>query len=206
MGPTYSGIVVATGDEGGEFGFSLDALHESTGYEYQSFGVWQAARGTNEGFAHAVTLGLPTITNNIPTQGNFRYDGYTTGAFLDEEGLFYYSTLSELSIQANFAQQTLDVTSENTVMYNMYADRPAAEGSGDGLDFTGTVNLSNTAGSVNWFGREGLIYRGNMTTEDGTNGNLDLVFYGDAAEEVGGVFQGEGAGFSTYIGSFGAKR
>jgi len=45
-----------------------------------------------------------------------------------------------------------------------------------------------------------------MTTEDGTNGNLDLVFYGDAAEEVGGVFQGEGAGFSTYIGSFGAKR
>ena len=73
---------------------------------------------------------------------------------------------------------------------------PAAFAAQPALDMAGTLEYE--AGSNH--------FMGTVTTAGGMMGRANGVFYGPAAEEIGGTFETRGTGVAAYIGAFGAQR
>jgi hypothetical protein len=195
LGSEFEGILFATGDSGAKFGMAADGKNADIDFNYQTFGVWEKGRGTTSGEVVATSVGVTTV--NVPASGSATFSGWTGGAFLDTAGEYDYLTASELTAVADFSARSVSITSENTVMYNMIAERLTTDpNAGAALDFTGTLTYSANSNSLS----------GSMTTTGGPTGTMTASFYGPNAEEIGGTFHGTGTGFELFTGSFGAKR
>ena len=175
---TTGGIVLGT---------SKDAntnLLVSTGFEYQSFGVWAAGAGS--GTAGAFTVGSPTAVANIPTSGSASFTGKSFGVYGSSAGV--YSTVSDMTATANFTNRSIMFTTSNTINNDTKA-------AASGLNLIGS--FAYNSGSA--------IFAGGVVSAGGMSGVGTGQFYGPAANEIGGTVSLSGSG-GVFTGAFGGKR
>ncbi len=135
------------------------------------------------------TVGAATGAASIPTAGSATYVGVTAGHQIATDGTLF-GTNSNLTAVADFGARSVSLASTNTSLKK------------SDLDFLGT--LTYFAGSNR--------FTGNVTTVGGGTGSAPMtgtatgLFYGPAAEEIGGTFWVAGAGLASYGGAFGGKR
>jgi hypothetical protein len=143
-------------------------------YQYMAWGWWltsdyattDAMIDTVEGF---FVVGKPTDPANIPTIGTATYAGETFGQALDG------ATYGTFNATADFQNRQIAVSSTGTVL-----DTGSATVAASQYDFGGTLTY---AAGVNQFG--GAI----SNPDSGMRGTATGMFYGPAAEEIGGVFE-----------------
>ncbi|MEL6979016.1 MAG: transferrin-binding protein-like solute binding protein [Pseudomonadota bacterium] len=156
-------------------------------YEYQTFGFWGVAQGPSGRFNFG-SAGFQTNAANLPlTSAN--YTGDSIGAYaVSGGGLF--ATSSAIEVDANFQTGAASITSTNTVMFDGNQNMIAAPM----LDFSGSgsVTGASLAATVE-------------TSASALSGDATGLFYGPAAEEVGGSFALTG-GSGDYVGAFGAEQ
>lgn len=175
---TAGGIILGT---------SKDAntnLLLSTGFEYQSFGVWAAGAGS--GTAGAFTVGNLTSVANIPTSGTASFTGKSLGVYGSSTGV--YSTISDMVATANFSSRSIMFTTSNTINN----DTKAAV---SGLNLIGS--FAYNAGST--------VFSGGVVSSNGMSGIASGQFYGPAANEIGGTVSLSGNN-GVFTGAFGGKR
>jgi len=168
---------------------ALVASADSLGWNYQSFGVWITGLDTGSGTVGGMTVGASTAGASVPTTGSATYLGVAGGVYMAPDGTLGPAG-SDMSAGANFATRSI---SFSTTGSNFPEDGATAA---PGLDLSGTLTYS--AGSAS--------FTGNITSAGGMAGTADGVFYGPAAQELGGVFAVTGAGFEGFIGGFGGER
>jgi len=178
-------LVVALDPDRDKFLVAIDP--NELGWDYQTFGNWGqklSSNNNNEIFG-AISAGVPTPGNDIPTKGTATYTGFSSGVYVSDA---YVQTFSEVSVDADFGARSLAFATSNT--RELVSDNPRNE-----LNLGGTLTYSSGVNS----------FSGAVNTSSGLSGNADGQFYGPQAEELGGVFATEGGG-SFYSGAFGAKR
>ena len=190
------------------------------GWSYQSFGVWEeltSASGERERYAVvSQTFGAISPPAGVPMRGQATYDGVAAGRFLADANVGSFAGESRVSerevisnVEANvdFGARNIQFMTTGTMVVDVGDTRLVAEPS---LDMTGTLEYE--AGSNQ--------FMGSVTTTGGFTGTANGLFYGPAAQEIGGTFitQGTlpppesgvpvGIGDSNvrYIGAFGAAR
>lgn len=156
----------------------------AVGAEYQTFGSW--VRGGSSPRVGVGSFGARTGAANMPTAGQARYRGESTGFF---DGLAGdYATASRVEVTTDFSD--VRVVSTGTQRFSL--DGSDGVGRSDPrLDFDATGTVSGDGFSADISNRMGT-------------GSVDGQFYGPNAEEVGGTFATTGSG-GTYIGAFGAN-
>lgn len=143
-------------------------------YQYMAWGWWLTADyattdpmiDTVEGF---FVVGKPTAPGNIPTTGTATYSGETSGQALDG------ATFGIFNATADFQNRAIAVSSTNTIL-----DQGTGTFAAPQYDFNGTLSY---AAGVNQF--NGTI----SNSTSGMAGTATGMFYGPAAEEIGGVFE-----------------
>jgi len=175
---TAGGIILGTSKDGNT------NLLLSTGFEYQSFGVWAAGAGS--GTAGAFTVGNLTSVANIPTSGTASFTGKSLGVYGSSAGV--YSTISDMVATANFSSRSIMFTTSNTINN----DTKAAV---SGLNLIGS--FAYNAGSA--------VFSGGVVSSNGMSGIASGQFYGPAANEIGGTVSLSGNN-GVFTGAFGGKR
>lgn len=147
-------------------------------YQYMAWGWWLTADyattdamiDTVEGF---FVVGKPTDPGNIPTTGTATYSGETSGQALDG------ATYGVFSATADFQNRQIAVSSSNTMLETVVQNNTSTVAAPQ-YDFTGTLSYAE---GVNQF--SGAI----SNSSSGMTGTATGMFYGPAAEEMGGVFE-----------------
>ncbi len=161
------------------------------GWDYQTFGVWLTGYNTGVGTIGAISIGAPTAGSAIPISGTATFTGGTLGFYVDATGSGYMTT-SPITLNTNFLNRTLNLTTTST---QKVAFSTGVQSAATNLNMTGL--LTYTAGNN--------LFTGTVTAT-GLAGNSTGKFYGPNAEELGGVFKLTGAGVEAYAGAYGAKR
>jgi len=188
-------VTAVTADETA-FVIAINAL--PIGWDYQTFGAWEAGRGTGAGSFGAISIGAPTAGRSIPTTDGATFTGLTLGAYVDAEGRDYLTT-GALAVNADFADRRLDFSSFNTQIIDPVTGDSAPE---PGLNMTGTLTY---AAGVNSF--TGTLTAAGSASVSPMTGTSQGRFYGPTAEELGGVFAVKAAeGIEGYAGAYGAAR
>jgi len=156
----------------------------STGFEYQSFGIWAAGAGS--GTAGAFSVGSQTAVANIPTSGSASFTGKSFGVYGSSAGI--YSTVSDMAATANFTNRSIVFTTSNTINNNTKA-------AASGLNLIGS--FAYNAGSA--------VFSGGVVSSNGMSGVATGQFYGPAANEIGGTVSLTGNN-GVFNGGFGGKR
>lgn len=156
----------------------------STGFEYQSFGVWAAGAGA--GTAGAFSVGSPTAVANIPTSGTASFAGKSFGVYGSAGSV--YSTLADMTASVNFTNRSIMFTTANTINNDTKV-------SVSGLNLIGS--FAYNAGSA--------TFSGGVVSISGMSGVGLGQFYGPAANEIGGTVSLSGSN-GVFTGSFGGKR
>ena len=122
------------------------------------------------------------------------YEGLSAGAYSDSDGGAFF-IYSDVEAVADFADRSIRFTTTGTVGNDNIRDFSNVEM--PDLDMTG--RLTYEAGTTSHF-------TGSVETTGGMTGTANGLFYGPAAQEIGGTFATQGAGVEAYIGVFGAAR
>jgi len=195
------GQMVLSAKDGGN---SVYMMPPGSGFDYQTFGVWQTGQGSSAGTAGSFSAGSKTndvalsqlspvsADPDMPSAGTASaFRGYALGNYVDENGK-QYVTSAEADLTADFGAKTAVFTTSHT-------SATALGGGGSnpapGLDLNG--NLS-------WGGVNSMT--GTVTADNQMTGTVNGAFYGGSADEVGGVFALQGNGPQTYVGGFGGKK
>ncbi|MHA6346427.1 transferrin-binding protein-like solute binding protein [Roseivivax sp. CAU 1761] len=165
---------------------ALLADPRGTGFEYQSFGVWDVSQGM-VGHGAAGSFGVRTSANALPAAGTASYHGSSVGQVVTEGEI--YLTDSRVAVTTDF--ETVAMTSSDTSIVDMSTGNATTAARPD-LDFTASGTLTGSG------------FTSNIDTA-GIEGSVNGQFYGPGAEEVGGTFAAK-AGQSTYLGAFGAAK
>ena len=147
-------------------------------YQYMAWGWWLTAEyGTTDPMIDMVegffVVGKPTDPGNIPTNGTATYSGETSGQALDG------ATYGVFSATADFQNRQIAVSSSNTMLETVVQNNMSTV-TAPQYDFAGTLSY---AAGVNQF--SGAI----SNPDSGMTGTATGMFYGPAAEEMGGVFE-----------------
>lgn len=166
---------------------SVSSSSPSQGFEHTSYGIWLES-DTGDIFAAAsdavdgvksFVIGNPTPVSAMPQSGRATYDGSAVAIEL-RAGAVPRPLSGSLTATADFATNRLDAT----------ANLQAA-GGGAGLD----VSMPGLAISGNRFS--------GSASGGGLSGSVEGGFAGPAADELGGVFELNGA--ATVYGAFAGK-
>lgn len=171
------------------------------GWNYQTFGNFQVANGGTQEELKAreayESIGIYTKKDQLPQTGKATYKGISVGhiASLHKN----YRTTANVEVVANFSNKSVGFKTMNTKQYKI--DSGSFSYNGQKID---NYNLEGIAKINN----DGSFESATLKTKDGKfTGELKGNFYGDKAQEVGGVFGVQTNNKSeTYIGGFGAKR
>lgn len=175
-----------------KIGLAVDATDPNVDWDYQTFGMWLTGYGTSSGTFGAISVGAPTAGSAIPTTGNASFTGATAGYYIDSTGTNFYTTASDMTIDADFNNRTLDFRTTDTSKVHLTT---AIDTTANNLIMSGT--LTYAAGTNSFTGK---------VTATGLTGTSTGRFYGPGAEELGGVFSLTGTDVELYGGSYGAKR
>lgn len=156
----------------------------SSGFEYQSFGVWAAGAGS--GTAGAFTVGSPTAVANIPNSGMASFAGKSLGVYGSNGSV--YSTIADMTASVNFANRSIVFTTANTVSNDTKASIP-------GLNLIGSFVYNSGSAA----------FSGGVVSTNGMSGVGSGQFYGPAANEIGGTVSLSGSN-AVFTGAFGGKR
>ncbi len=118
--------------------------------------------------------------------GTATYEGLSAGIYIESEDVVFV-TASDVEAVADFAGLSIEFETTGTEV----GDDLGSVTEMPGLDMTGT--LTYEAGRNQ--------FTGTVTTTGGMTGTANGLFYGPAAQEIGGTFITQGA---SYIGAFGA--
>lgn len=185
-------INAAENPSAGTIALAADPI--ASGWNYQSFGVWETGRLTGSGNVGVMSIGAPTAGAAIPTTGTATYSGKSVGFYTDATGQGH-ATFSDLNVNANFGTRTLGLSTAGTVKTVDFVTSTQASN----LNLTGTLTYAAGTNS----------FAGNVATSGGTlSGASSGRFYGPSAQELGGMFILQaGSGIpETYGGAYGAKR
>lgn len=204
----------------------------SNQWEYQTFATWitgdhlaTASDLTDSGTYGNLSAGFATTGNAIPTTGNATYSGIALGHYqsydlsagsntINQTTSYYeiynhenYFTKANLSANVDFANRTISLTTTSTQALEI-ANSNATAISLSNYDMTGS--LSYAAGSNDLSGNFYFTTSGSTTPV----GDINALFYGPNAEELGGTFSvnnptftdNAGSTIGNFQGSFGAKR
>lgn len=180
---------------GGNCANSIRDLELSTfgGFKYLAYGQWfeeSGSSGTVNGVGGFLVVGAPTAPANIPVTGTASYSGGSAGMYINSATNFAGDFGADFNAAANFANRSLAVTTTNTFVDegSGYVSRPEH-------NYSGT--LTYAAGSNQ--------FSGPIATTSGLSGTATGLFFGPAAQEIGGVFNATG-GTVTVKGGFVGKQ
>jgi hypothetical protein len=178
----------ATGSMAGEF-------------NYQSYGAWGrpqtigCCEETLQSFANST--GKATPNDGVPTTGTATYTGSARGVYWEDTGnaVRQATTSASMTAGVDFSRREVAFSTSNTTLTSR-STLPGSNGPAPEFDLSGTLRYS-----VN-------NITGTITTRDGLmSGPANARFYGDKAQEIGGVYRVEtlsrGSGLT---GGFGGKR
>lgn len=162
-------------------------------YQYLSYGEWfeqSAATGPVQGVYGLLVVGQPTPPASIPTTGSATYTGESSGFGVRSNGSIIDFEAS-FSATANFVARTVSVGTTGT------------------RDTTGTTAIAapqhNYSGTLSYAAGSNLFTGPIATAASGITGTATGRFFGPAAQEMGGVFEGAGTDVRV-MGSFAGKR
>ena len=184
------GFYIAVKEDGLEAGFAASA--RSLGWNYQSFGGWLMAIGFEEFEEEVVvqTVGATSPPSGVPMTGTATYEGLSAGVYTVNSGAL--ATVSDVEAVVDFATRSIDFMTSGTEVSNVNRDATEMPA----LNMTGTLGYEAGANQ----------FMGSVTTTGGFTGTANGLFYGPAAEEIGGTFATQGTGVEAYIGGFGAAQ
>ncbi len=157
---------------------------------YLAYGQWfeeSGSSGTVNGAGGFLVVGAPTAPANIPVTGTANYSGGSAGMYFNSTGNVAGYFEADFNATANFANRSLAVSTTNTFVDNV---------SQDAHNYSGT--LTYAAGSNQFSGPI-------TTASSGLSGTATGLFFGPAAQEIGGVFTATG-GTVTVKGIFVGKQ
>jgi hypothetical protein len=162
------------------------------GWNYQSFGVWDAAPADFRTFG-GQSFGAPTPASAVPTNGSATFTGKLAGFYMPSTGAGSLATAA-LRVDVNFGTpRSLQFSSSDTmVTRDLVTTTPAPN-----LNLSGTLTFSGSN-----------EFTGTLTNAGGTmSGTSRGRFYGPAAEELGGAFAlRSGDNTEKFSGAYGARR
>ncbi len=170
------------------------ALETSGGFKYLTYGGWEeesGSSGTVNGVVGLMVVGVPTAPANIPVTGTASYSGLSAGLYLNSATNFAGAFGAIFNAAANFSNRSLAVSTTNTLV-----DEGSGPVSRPAHNYSGT--LTYAAGSNQFSGPI-------ATATSGLSGTATGLFFGPAAQEIGGVFHATG-GTVTVKGLFVGKQ
>ena len=182
VGGGYIGLTTSDGRS-----LALLADDVAQGFEYQTYGAWVTGYGTGSGTVGAGSYGAATSSANVPTGQVANYSGTSAGIARRADGQPYV-TVSSVTVSTDFATAGISSSGTEATNINTQVTGPAPE-----LDFSGNGPVADGQFSVDVSGIA-------------TTGIADGIFYGPAANEVGGTYQLTGSGGVANSGSFGATQ
>ena len=169
------------------------ASARSLGWNYQSFGGWIIGPSSSEPEVVVQTVGAISPPSGVPMTGTATYEGLSAGVYSNSDG-DVFQTESSVGAVVDFATRSIDFMTTGTQVNDL--STPAAFAAQSALDMTGTLTYDQGSNQ----------FTGTVTTAGGQTGPADGVFYGPAAEEIGGTFATRSTGVEAYIGGFGAAQ
>lgn len=184
------GVIAAVNASGTQEALFADPY--VSGFNFQTYGVWETGLGSGSGSAGAITVGSATPNGGVPVFGTAKFSGSAGGVYVDAAGNNYFAA-SGLTVDANFGNRSLSLATSGTQKIDAAT---AVTSSASNLDMSGTLTYASGSSAFN----------GQVTTASGLTGSAVGNFYGPNAQELGGTFGVKGAGVEGYIGGFGAKQ
>lgn len=166
----------------------------AVGLNYQTFGVWaRSGAGGGPFTVGTMSIGSPTPGGALPTIGTATYNGAAIGFYVPANGELH-AVAAEMSAIANFSARSIAFSTSGTEILSSISGAQTLD---PGLNLSGTLTY---AAGTNRF--DGAITTANAQL----SGNASGRFYGPAAQEIGGVYQLQGGGLESMMGSFGGKQ
>lgn len=188
-------IAVATSDLNGVL-LEVDNENPALNFNFQSFGIW-AKKNNATNYTGGVYSYGSTLTPVIPTTGTATFNGLAGGSYgkkdADTGGLVY----SKLVASVDFVNRSVALDASNSHFLDLSnGNKNFAWSPNSKFDFTGNLTYQANSNS----------FTGSLTNTGGLGtGTATGRFYGDQAQELGGVFKFENAN-EIYGGAFGAKK
>ena len=170
-------------------------------FNYQSYGAWGrpltvgCCEETLQSFANSI--GKATPNDAIPTTGTATYTGSARGVYWERTGnaVTQATTSANMTAGVDFSRREVEFSTSNTTLSSR-STLPGSNGPAPEFDLSGTLRYSvnNITGTV--------------TTRAGSmSGPANARFYGDKAQEIGGVYRVETlGGHQGLTGGFGGKK
>lgn len=184
-------LIAAYDSKGADIALVGDA--DALGYEYQSFGAWQAASGTG-GTGGALSVGAAMDPANVPKTGTATFKGTAAGIAVNKDGVGS-RVIADATLTADFAAQKAAFSTSGSQEIHNLGTTPTLKPSAN-LDLD-APNLAYANGT----------FSGAVTNAGGgLSGTVTSRLYGPGIDkaEAGGVFSLTGNGVRTYVGAFGA--
>lgn len=160
--------------------------HHDNDWEYQTYGAWMTGRTAGTSTFNSVSMGAQTPGSDIPKLNSAEFTGSAGGIYIDSSANDY-TVSANMTMDVNF--QTRKLTFETTGSRKTAVGGPTTDAAN--LNMSGDLSY---AANINKF-------TGTVTATD-LSGTSTGHFYGPKAEEVGGVFNLQGAG-GEYVGAYG---
>lgn len=163
------------------------------GWDYQSFGVWNAQAPGGGGTIGAHSFGAATPASAVPLSGTATFAGKLGGLYISPAGEGSIAA-GDVTVNADFSARSLSFASSDTMITRNLAPATLASN----LNLSGRLSYSPGSNT----------FSGTLTSASGTmSGASNGQFYGPKAEELGGVFVLKSAStVETFTGAYGAKR
>lgn len=164
------------------------------GWDYQTFGVWGGAAGSNlsTSSVNSVTLGSVTPVSGIPATGTATFSGISAGYFASNSGQLY-AVAAPSALAVDFGTRNFGFATSGTIATpatgGAVVSAPALDMRGAGSYAAGTNQMAGT-----------------VTTVGGMSGPMIAQFYGPNANEVGGTYAVRSGSIGAMSGGFGGKR
>lgn len=174
----------------------------TAGWNYQTFAYAKNTSAPSSSAKNLATrdvyqsFGSPTAQTNIPTTATAKYTGISTGTLIT--GGKGYSTTANVTVQADFAQKSLNFNTHATKIFEQnYANKTLGDAvEKPEFDLQGTLTYTDKN-----------LFQGTVTNKDKSySGTANGRFYGPNAEEIGGTFGVKKDNNNLYLGGFGAKK
>jgi hypothetical protein len=163
------------------------------GWNYQSFGAWEADLDATGIAVRATSFGVATPAAAVPSSGAATFVGKLGGLYVSPAGRGSVAA-ADLAVNVDFSARSMGFASTNTVVMRA----PSAPVAAPNLDLGGRLTYAPGSGT----------FSGTLSDADGTlRGASNGQFYGPAAQELGGVFALKSATTAeAFTGAYGAKR
>lgn len=177
---------------------------QTSGFNYQAFGVAVQRLGGFDRDIYATTFGSVTQSSNVPT-GAVSFTGDSAGIYHNitdnESWMVKQDMAATLNLGAGTGSISLSNATVEDPMLNAQSYPPVA---GD-FDMTMTVNAISGAAGFSGTIDQNAFTNGSGFDNVSTAGSFKGDFYGPSGQEMGGVFEVEN-GPESFTGAFGGKQ